>query len=585
MNRKETFSGKLPSIIAASTAGTLIEWYDFFIFGSLATIISTEYFPNDSPTASFLATLATFSAGLLIRPLGALIFGRLGDLVGRKPTFMITLALMGVSTVGMGLAPGYASIGLLAPVTVLVLRLIQGLALGGEYGGAVTYVAEHSPVNRRGFLTSWLQSTSGLAFILSITVVLFIKGMMSEEAWHQWGWRLPFIASAFLVFVSYYIRHRMTESPLFTEAKKEGKIAHNPIRETFGKKENLKIVLVAFLGLTLGGGAIGWITFYALGFLLKTVMIDFDQANQIIIVGILAGMPFFILFGWLSDKIGRKWLLMVGLLAGALSFKPIFQGMYHIGNSVIQPAEITDTIVRRETNTVDNNIHIKTTTTEYFYSNGAIKTETRKAFLDSPNPHEETVFSIRIPRNEKVKLIFLVFCLQFIFTLAYGPLGAYMVEMFPLRIRYTSVSFPYHFGVGIFGGLAPYFSTYLVGKAEAAGDTGFFLAGLIYPVFLTTISFVIGVIYLKDTRRKSVMINSSLLQKANFLRKWLGLIWIALAALTCWFGIIEIGLPRILSGVQEDIVFGAIVTGIITPVLVAGLFIFGKYSLQGEYSK
>lgn len=583
--RGKKSSDKLSSIIAASTVGTLIEWYDFFIFGSLATIISTVYFPAHHPTASFLATLATFSAGLIVRPLGALIFGRLGDLTGRKFTFMITLSIMGISTVGMGLVPGYDSIGIFAPIIVLILRLLQGLALGGEYGGAVTYVAEHGPAHRKGLLTSWLQSTSGVAFVLSIVVVLLIKSLMPETAWYSWGWRIPFIASALLVIVSIYIRNRMSESPLFTEAKSAGQISKTPICDSFGKKENLKIVLVAFLGLTLGGGAIGWITFYALGFMLKTMMLDFDQANQIIITGILAGVPFFFLFGWLSDKIGRKGLLMLGMLMGALLFRPIFKGMYQIGVTNSSEWKMEEVSAPEIVESYEDGVPSKSTVTYYHYENGAVKKETKTETIRDDRPFVDVSYSLHVSKADKWRLVFLVFSLQFIFTLAYGPLGAYMVELFPVRIRYTSVSFPYHFGVGIFGGLAPYFSAYLVSKAQVAGMNDFYLAGLRYPEWLTTISFVIGMIYLKDAGRKIMKTKTYLTGLLNFFRRWLGLLWIVLALYVFWFGIVQTGLPRIFSGQTEDLVFGIIVSVIITPVLVTGLFVFGIYSLKNEYAR
>ncbi|MGH2563083.1 MAG: MFS transporter, partial [Ginsengibacter sp.] len=262
---------KLIPIIAASSVGTLIEWYDFFIFGSLATIISTKFFPGDNPVASFLATLATFSAGLVVRPFGALFFGKMGDVIGRKYTFMITLVLMGGSTIAIGLIPTYESIGFFAPSIVLILRLLQGLAIGGEYGGAATYVAEQSPVKERGFWTSWIQASTGIAFVLSITVILVIKNLMDKSSWESWGWRLPFLVSVFLVVVSVYMRRKMAESPLFAKAKAEGKTSSNPLKESFGNKENLKIVLLAFFALTVGGGTIGWVGFYAQSFMLKTM--------------------------------------------------------------------------------------------------------------------------------------------------------------------------------------------------------------------------------------------------------------------------------------------------------------------------
>lgn len=569
-------------MITASSAGTLIEWYDFFIFGSLASIISTQFFPKENPTAAFLATLATFSAGLIIRPLGALIFGRLGDRIGRKYTFMITLIIMGVCTVGMGLVPGYKSIGFLAPVIVLILRLLQGLALGGEYGGAATYVAEHSPENRRGFMTSWIQATTGLAFILSITVILFIKSFMTESDWQSWGWRVPFIASVFLVGVSIYIRNKMSESPLFAEAKAQGKTSKNPIRESFGNKDNLKIVLLALFGLTIGGGTIGWITFYAQSFMLKTLMINFDQANAAIIIGILLGIPFFFFFGWLSDKIGRKGLLMFGMLLGIIAFRPIFNQMYRVADLSLKTEIGTKVIKSSVENTEDGIINI--TSAEQQYHDGTLLREVSKSPGVTGDQKTEIKKTIILSNAGKWKLILLVFSLQFIFTMAYGPLGAFMVEMFPLKIRYTSISFPYHFGFGIFGGLAPYFATYLVDKAAGANKTYYYLSGLNYPILLTGISIVIGVVYINENNsRFSIhLLPAHLL---NVLRKWLGLVWILLSIAVAWFGIIKTGIPNMISGHNEDIVFGVIITFIITPALSIGLFIFGKYALQNEYDQ
>lgn len=555
---------RLTSIIVASSAGTLIEWYDFFIFGSLATIISTTFFPKENPVASFLATLAAFSAGLIVRPLGGMIFGRLGDRIGRKHTFIITLSIMGVTTAGIGLIPGFDRIGYWAPTVVLIFRLLQGLALGGEYGGAVTYIAEHAETKRRGFLTSWLQTTSGLAFILSIAVVLAVRLTMTEDAWSKWGWRVPFLLSVFLVGISLYIRSTMTESPLFTEALSKGKISRNPIKDSFGRKENFKIVLIAFFGLMIGVGTIGWITFYAQSFLLKTLHIDFDQANKIIITGILAGTPFFILFGWLSDKIGRKWLLLAGMFISIVAFRPIFQHMHHVAAQERMIAE------RPLFSKVDS-------------AGATVRLQNIKEGDASSRIHQEPL-PLKLSGRGMRWMIFMIFLLQLTFTLAYGPLGAYMTELFPLKIRYTSVSVPYHFGVGVFGGLAPYFATYLVDKAAEAGKPDFYLSGLAYPMLLNTIGLVIGIIYLRETHK---MYSVKLLSRPvlNRLKRKLGYVWILSGGLTFWFGVIKTGIPAMFSGNEEDIIFGAILTFIIMPALVMGLFILGKYSIQGEYDR
>jgi MFS family permease len=562
--------------------GTLIEWYDFFIFGSLATIISTEFFPKENPVAAFLATLATFSAGLVVRPFGALFFGKMGDMIGRKYTFMVTLILMGGSTIAIGLVPTYDSIGFFAPLIVLILRLLQGLAIGGEYGGAATYVAEQSPVKQRGFWTSWIQASTGFAFVLSITVILITKSLMDKSSWESWGWRLPFLVSVILVVLSVYMRKKMAESPLFAKAKAEGKTSLNPLKESFGNKENLKIVLLAFFALTLGGGTIGWVGFYAQSFIIKTLNVDYGQANTIMIIGILMGIPFFFLFGWLSDKIGRKYILLAGMFLAAIGFRPIFNGMYQ-GIDLQNKIENTSAI-KVETNSqiIEEGSTKLTTTTQHFYTDGTLLTELKNDITIGNTRKSESFKTVTLNNASKWKLIFMVFLLEFIFTVSYGPLAAFMVEMFPLKIRYTSLSLPYHFGYGIMGGMAPYFASYLVEKESEANQPKYYLAGLTYPIVLMIISIIIGLIYLKENRTNPNTEITTYL-KTNQLKRWLGIVWIALGLGSAWFGIIKIGIPKIMSGRQEDIVFGIIIMFIITPIVVIGLFVFGKYCLQGEY--
>ncbi|MEO6136673.1 MAG: MFS transporter [Ginsengibacter sp.] len=582
MNPVKTSSKRLIPIIAASSVGTLIEWYDFFIFGSLATIISTEFFPKENPVAAFLATLATFSAGLVVRPVGALVFGKMGDMIGRKYTFMVTLVLMGGSTIAIGLVPTYDSIGFLAPLIILILRLLQGLAIGGEYGGAATYVAEQSPVNQRGFWTSWIQASTGFAFVLSIAVILITKSLMDKSSWESWGWRLPFLVSVILVVLSVYMRKKMAESPLFSKAKTEGKTSSNPLKESFGNKENLKIVLLAFFGLAVGGGTIGWVGFYAQSFMLKTMYLDYGQANTIIIIGILLGIPFFFFFGWLSDRIGRKYILLIGMLLGIIGFRPIFSGMYH-GVDLQNKIENTSAIkIDTKSQMLAEGSTILTTTTKHFYTDGTLLTEIKNDITLGDTRKSESLKTITLNNAGKWKLIFLVFLLEFIFTVSYGPLAAFMVEMFPLKIRYTSLSLPYHFGYGIIGGMAPYFASYLVEKASEANKPKYYLAGLTYPIVLMIISIIIGLIYLKENRTNpNTKITTYL--KTNQLKRWLGIVWIALGLFSAWFGIFKMGIPKIMSGRQEDIVFGIIMMFIITPIVVLGLFLFGKYCLQGEY--
>jgi MFS family permease len=580
----KTSNKSLVSIIAASSAGTLIEWYDFFIFGSLATIISTEFFPKENPAVAFLATLATFSAGLVVRPFGALFFGRLGDIVGRKYTFMITLILMGGSTIAMGLVPTYESIGLFSPLIVLLLRLMQGLAIGGEYGGAATYVAEHSPKNQRGFWTSWIQASTGLAFILSITVILITKNAMDNNSWESWGWRVPFVVSIFMVAISVYMRKQMAESPLFAKAKAAGKTSLNPLKESFGNKENLKIVLLAFLGLTVGGGTIGWIGVYAQSFLIRTMSLEYGQANQVIVLGILIGIPFFFFFGWLSDKIGRKYLMMFGILAGMVCFRPIFQSMYDVTNLKNKIENTTSATVNTKMEYLSRSNSGLINTILHFYTDGTVCKEVKRGITQTATRNLETIKTITVTSNDKWKLVFLVFLLELIFTASYAPLAAFIVEMFPLKIRYTSISLPYHFGYGIFGGLAPYFATYLVQKAGEAGRNDYYLAGLNYPISLMSISFIIGLLYIKENNSEhSLRIIPT--AAINKIKKWLGIVWIVLGLLAAWYGLFKMAIPKLSTGKQEDIVFGIIVMLIITPVSAAALFFFGKYALQREYDE
>lgn len=424
------------SVIGASSAGTLIEWYDFYIFGSLATIISTHFFPSGNETVALLSTLATFATGFIVRPFGALVFGRMGDVVGRKHAFMVTLLLMGASTMAIGFLPTYETIGVFAPIGLLILRLIQGLALGGEYGGAATYVAEHSPDNRRGFYTSFIQTTATLGLFVSLGVILTTRLSLGDERFHEFGWRIPFVLSVVLVFFSYFIRRKMSESPLFEAAKKKGNISQNPLKESFVNPENRRMVILALFGATAGQGVI-WYTgqFYALYYLQTVLKIDFVMANQIIAVALLMGTPFFIFFGWLSDIVGRKKVMMTGMLIAPLSYIPIYQAMV-----------------------------------KYAGWNG-----------------EASI-------NPDVTMLTLLIFVQVLFvTMVYGPIAAFLVELFPTKIRYTSMSLPYHVGNGIFGGLVPFIGTALVAK------TGNIYAGLYYPIGIALLTFVIGGLLIKET--------------------------------------------------------------------------------------
>lgn len=406
----------------------MIEWYDFYIFGSLAAIISTQFYPEGNPTVNFLKTLATFAVGFAVRPFGALVFGRIGDIIGRKFAFLVTLLIMGGATAAIGVLPGYRSIGIAAPIILVVLRLLQGLALGGEYGGAAVYVAEHAPDGKRGFYTSFIQTTATLGLFVSLLVILIVRGAVGEDAFKQWGWRIPFLLSIILVAMSYYVRVRLKESPLFTKLKETGETSASPIRDSFGHMEGWKIFLLVLFGAT-AGQAVVWYTgqFYALFFLQTVLKVPLGRAYMIVAVALLLGAPLFVFWGSLSDRIGRKKIMMAGNLLAALSYYPIYMAM--------------------------------------------------KAYS--------------VPVNT-VALTLLVLIQVVFVTMVYGPIAAFLVETFPARIRYTSLSLPYHFGNGWFGGFLPLISTALVAK------TGNIYAGLIYPIVVALVTFVVGSLFLKE---------------------------------------------------------------------------------------
>jgi MFS family permease len=417
-------------VIAAAAAGTMIEWYDFYIFGSLAAIMSGLFFPKANPTAAFLLTLATFATGFAVRPFGALVFGRVGDLVGRKYAFLVTLLIMGGSTFMIGLLPSYEAIGIAAPLMLVALRLLQGLALGGEYGGAAVYVAEHVPDKRRGFYTSFIQTTATLGLFVSLGVILLVRTRMTEADFKEWGWRIPFLLSILLVAMSLYIRLRLKESPLFTTLKSEGKTSTAPLRDSLGSGRNWKVILLVLFGAT-AGQAVVWYTgqFYALFFLQKILNVPFIEANVIVAIALALGTPFFILFGSLSDRIGRKKIMMAGNLLAALSYYPIYHAM-KAASAPLQPVVMTLLIF--------------------------------------------------------VQVIFV--------TMVYGPIAAFLVEAFPAKIRYTSLSLPYHIGNGWFGGFTPLIAQSLY---EATHNT---YAGLWYPISIALLTFVIGTLFLKETK-------------------------------------------------------------------------------------
>jgi MHS family proline/betaine transporter-like MFS transporter len=472
-------------IIAASSVGTLIEWYDFYIFGSLSTIIAQKFFPSANPTAALLSTLATFAAGFIVRPFGALVFGRIGDIIGRKYTFLLTLVIMGASTFLIGCVPSYATIGGWAPLLVLLLRLLQGLALGGEYGGAATYVAEHAPAHRRGYFTSWIQTTATLGLFLSLGVILSIRRLVGVEEFTTGnGWRYPFLLSIVLVIVSIIIRMKMAESPLFSKLKSEGNTSTNPLKESFGKKENFKMVLLALFGATMGQGVI-WYTgqFYAQSFILTKCNIEYEQANSIILIALLIATPFFVVFGSLSDKWGRKNIMLAGMLLGILFYRPIFQQLYHI-------ADISSkTLITQQKNNTANGTSLLSAT--FFYTDGTqLNTTTSNA---APNEKPQTKKEIVLASGGKWRMILLIAVMVFFVTMVYGPIAAFLVELFPTRIRYTSMSLPYHIGNGVFGGLVPFIAT-LITTLPGTDH----LSGLWYPIGIASLCFIIGSLYLSD---------------------------------------------------------------------------------------
>lgn len=474
----------LTSVIGASSVGTMIEWYDFYIFGSLATVISTKFFPQDNPTAAFLSTLATFAAGFVVRPFGALFFGRLGDLIGRKYTFMVTLLLMGGATFLIGCIPSYETIGFMAPVLILLLRLLQGLALGGEYGGAATYVAEHSPNGQRGFMTAWIQTTATVGLFVSLLVIMGTRAALSAEDFDAWGWRVPFWVSILMVLVSYLIRKNMEESPVFAKAKASGKTSTNPLKESFGKKLNFKFVLLALFGAVMGQGVI-WYTgqFYAMSFIEKTMSVDKEQVDSLMFMALMLGTPFFLVFGWMSDKIGRKWIMMIGMLIAIFSYRPIYEKMYQTTN-VANKTEVS------QSNNMVNNVNTITTV----YSDSTIRKEIQKT--NPENGAITTTIKMIINSQDKQKLMWLVFIQVLFVTMVYGPIAAFLVEMFPTKIRYTSMSLPYHIGNGVFGGLLPAVATYLATNAKTSGKADWYLEGLWYPIGVAAVCLVIGVIYI-----------------------------------------------------------------------------------------
>jgi MFS family permease len=463
-------------VIAASAVGTMIEWYDFYIFGSLAAIISPLFYPPGDQTFAYIAYLATFAVGFVVRPFGALFFGRIGDIVGRKYAFLVTLLIMGGATALIGFLPTYATIGIAAPIILLLIRILQGLALGGEYGGAAVYVAEHVPDDRRGFYTSFIQITATLGLFVSLAVILIVQNMMSKEAFAAWGWRVPFIISIALVGISLYIRLKMKESPIFAHVKSAGMTSAKPLKEAFTQWPNLKRVLISLFGATAGQGVV-WYTgqFYALFYLQSILKVNATAANYIIAIALLMGMPFFVFFGWLSDRVGRKWIIMLGCLLAAASYIPIYKAMQSAAGSNVVTA-----ISQRSPVT------------------GAISLTPQTDVGGALQPAKEvltyTDFNGLVSNPTAWKLIFLVFIQVIFVTMVYGPIAAYLVEAFPAKIRYTALSLPYHIGNGVFGGLLP-----VIGLSIVA-ETGNIYAGLYYPIVVALVTLVVGSLFLKETR-------------------------------------------------------------------------------------
>jgi hypothetical protein len=536
-------------VIFASSLGTVFEWYDFYLYGALASIIAKQFFIGD-PTTTFIFALLAFAAGFIVRPFGALVFGRLGDMIGRKYTFLITILLMGASTFLVGLLPSYASIGIAAPIILVTLRILQGLALGGEYGGAATYVAEHAPEGRRGFFTSWIQTTATMGLFLSLAVILGVRTALGEEQFVAWGWRIPFLVSVVLLGVSVWIRLSMNESPAFAKMKAEGKTSKAPLTEAFLKPKNAKIVLLALVGLTMGQ-AVVWYTgqFYALFFLTQTLKVDGATANILIAISLLLATPFFIVFGSLSDKIGRKYIILGGCLIAALTYFPIFSALTHYANPALETAlknspvvvvadpdschfqfnmtgtkkfpsscdiasgfltnsSVNYTKVEAPAGTLavvrigEREIASFTATmtpdelnfdADSLAKEAALKAELGAAIKQAGYPPKADSAQINKPM-----VVLLLFILVLYVTMVYGPIAAMLVEMFPTKIRYTSMSLPYHVGNGWFGGLLPTTAFALV---AFKGDIYY---GLWYPIIVALITVVIGTLFVKETKDNDI---------------------------------------------------------------------------------
>lgn len=533
-------------VIFASSLGTVFEWYDFYLYGSLAAIIAKQFFSGLDAGSAFIFALLAFAAGFIVRPFGAIVFGRLGDMIGRKYTFLVTILIMGLSTFIVGILPNYATIGVAAPVILIALRLLQGLALGGEYGGAATYVAEHAPHGKRGAYTSWIQTTATLGLFLSLMVILGTRTLIGEAAFADWGWRVPFIVSILLLAISVWIRLSMNESPAFAKMKAEGKTSKAPLSESFGQWKNLKIVILALVGLT-AGQAVVWYSgqFYALFFLTQALKVDGAAANIYVALSLIIGTPFFILFGSLSDKIGRKPIIMAGCLLAVVTYFPVFEMLTKAANPDLykaqQSSKVTVTADPKEcsfqfnpTGTVkftsscdiakqvlagasvsyDNavgtgpaTIKIGETVITSYTSKGISADEAKTKDAEFKKAVAEALKAHGYPAKadmaklDKVMVIAILTYLVILVTMVYGPIAAMLVEMFPTRIRYTSMSLPYHIGNGWFGGLLPTTAFAIVAQ------TGNMYNGLWYPIVIAGMTFVIGMLFVKETKDVDIYAN------------------------------------------------------------------------------
>jgi len=541
-------------VIFASSLGTVFEWYDFYLYGSLAAFIGKQFFAALDPTAQFIASLLAFAAGFIVRPFGALVFGRLGDMIGRKYTFLVTILIMGLSTFIVGILPSYASIGIAAPIILIGLRILQGLALGGEYGGAATYVAEHAPHGKRGAYTSWIQTTATLGLFLSLLVILGTRTAMGEEAFAAWGWRIPFIVSILLLAISVWIRLSMNESPAFRKMKEEGKTSKAPLTESFGQWKNLKIVLLALFGLVMGQGVV-WYSgqFYALFFLTSSLKVDAATANIMIAASLLIGTPFFVVFGTLSDKIGRKPIILAGMLLAVLTYFPLFKALTNAANPELAAAQARSEIVVRadpatcsfQGSPVAREVDFTSacdiakralTQRSASYVNEALPAgsptvvmigqtpitpptattiagghkfseESTKAIADFKKTLGDTLNTAGYPTKAKPiefmggqwwTIVAILTVLVIYVTMVYGPIAAMLVELFPTRIRYTSMSLPYHIGNGWFGGLLPSITFAMV----AANGNMYY--GLWYPIVIASVCFVVGLLFVRETKDRDI---------------------------------------------------------------------------------